>query len=238
MKLKIDPDRANLSGITNRDVVASATAAMSGTTVTTLREGNRQIPVVARLKPTERAQLSDVENLYVYSSQGQQKVPLRCVSSVVNKMVTERIRRQEHFRTIGVHVFPQLGVFASEILRQATPQLNQFRRRMPPGYRMEIGGEQAKQQDGFANLVKVLLISLLGIYGALLLQFGNAVKPLLAFAATPYGVVWRIAVSGADGNAVWLHGISGNRKNWLKELIEHPSHLLSFDDVRYYPWEK
>src|SRR5215472_4536884 len=77
VKLKIDPDRANLSGITNRDVVASATAAMSGTTVTTLREGNRQIPVVARLKPTERAQLSDVENLYVYSSQGQQKVPLR-----------------------------------------------------------------------------------------------------------------------------------------------------------------
>ena len=189
VKLKIDPDRANLSGITNRDVAASATAAMSGVTVTALREGNRQIPVVARLKPTERAQLSDVENLYVYSSQGQQKVPLRSVSSVVNQMVTERIHRQEHFRTIGVHVFPQPGVLPSEILRQATPQLTQFRRRMPAGYRMEIGGEQAKQQDGFANLVKVLLISLLGIYGALLLQFGNAVKPLLVFAATPYGVV-------------------------------------------------
>ena len=189
VKLKIDPDRANLSGITNRDVAASATAAMSGVTVTALREGNRQIPVVARLKPTERAQLSDVENLYVYSSQGQQKVPLRSVSSVVNQMVTERIHRQEHFRTIGVHVFPQPGVLPSEILRQATPQLTQFRRSMPAGYRMEIGGEQAKQQDGFANLVKVLLISLLGIYGALLLQFGNAVKPLLVFAATPYGVV-------------------------------------------------
>ena len=189
VKLKIDPDRANLSGITNRDVAASATAAMSGVTVTALREGNRQIPVVARLKPTERAQLSDVENLYVYSSQGQQKVPLRSVSSVVNQMVTERIHRQEHFRTIGVHVFPQPGVLPSEILRQATPQLTQFRRRMPAGYRMEIGGEQAKQQDGFANLVKVLLISLLGIYGALLLQFGNAVKPLLVFAAAPYGVV-------------------------------------------------
>jgi multidrug efflux pump subunit AcrB len=57
-----------------------------------------------------------------------------------------------------------------------------------PGYRMEIGGERAKQQTGFANLAQVLAISLLGIYGALLLQFGNAVKPLLVFAATPYGV--------------------------------------------------
>ncbi len=35
----------------------------------------------------------------------------------------------------------------------------------------------------------MLLISLLGIYGALLLQFSNAVKPLLVLAAVPYGVV-------------------------------------------------
>jgi multidrug efflux pump len=33
------------------------------------------------------------------------------------------------------------------------------------------------------------LISLLGIYLALLIQFNNAVKPLLLFAATPYGVI-------------------------------------------------
>src|SRR5208282_5333319 len=83
VKLKIDPDRANLAGLTNRDVANSATAAMSGATVITLREGNQQIPVIARLRPQERAQLSDVENLYVYASQGLQKVPLRTVSSVV-----------------------------------------------------------------------------------------------------------------------------------------------------------
>jgi hypothetical protein len=68
------------------------------------------------------------------------------------------------------------------------PQLTAFERAMPAGYRMEIGGERAKQQSGFANLAEVLAISLLGIYGALLMQFGNAVKPLLVFAATPYGV--------------------------------------------------
>src|SRR4030095_7264439 len=50
VKLKIDPDRANLSGITNSDVAQSATAAMSGTTVTTLQEGKLQIPVVAPLR--------------------------------------------------------------------------------------------------------------------------------------------------------------------------------------------
>jgi multidrug efflux pump subunit AcrB len=189
VKLRVDPDRANLAGISNRDVADSAATATQGTTVTTLRQGDQQIPVIARLRALERGQLSDVQNLYVYSSQGSQKVPLRTVSSVVNRMVTDRIRRQEHFRTIGVHVFPQAGVLPSEILQKAGPQLTDFQKNMPPGYRMQIGGEKAKQQSGFANLTTVLMISILGIYAALLVQFGNAVKPLLVLAAAPYGVV-------------------------------------------------
>jgi multidrug efflux pump subunit AcrB len=200
---------------------------MSGTNVATLREGNRQIPVIARLRAPERAQLSDVENLYVYSSQGSQKVPLRAVSSVVNEMVTERIRRQEHFRTIGVHAFPQLGVLPSEILKTALPQLAEFERRMPPGYRMEIGGERAKQQSGFANLSSVLAISELGIYAALLLQFGNAVKPLLVLAATPYGVVGALlclALTGSPFGFMAFLGIA----SLIGVIVSHVIVLFDF----------
>ena len=121
VKLEIDPDRAILAGISNHDVAASTTAAMSGTAVTTLREGKLQIQAIARMRATERAQLSDIQDPYVYSSQGTQKVPLRTVSKVVNQMVTARIRRQEHFRTIGVHAHPQPGVLASQVLKKARP---------------------------------------------------------------------------------------------------------------------
>jgi len=189
VKLKVDPDRANLSGITNRDVANSTSSATTGTVVTSFREGNQQIPVVARLLPQERAQLSDIENLYVFASQGQQKVPLRSVSTIQNQLETERIRRQEHFRTIGVHAFGQPGVLPSEILKEAQPQLAAFEHNLPPGYRVVVGGEKAKQEAGFLNLAQVLLISILGIYGALLLQFRNSIKPLLVLAAVPYGIV-------------------------------------------------
>jgi multidrug efflux pump subunit AcrB len=227
VKLRIDPDRANLSGITNRDVAASTTAAINGTTVTTLRQGNLQIPVIARLRAPERAQLSDVENLYVYSSQGPQKVPLRTVSSVVNEMTTERIRRQEHFRTIGVHAFPQPGVLPSQVLQAALPQLKTLEANLPAGYRMQIGGERAKQQSGFANLAKVLAISLLGIYAALLLQFGNAVKPLLVFAATPYGVVGALlclALAGSPFGFMAFLGIA----SLIGVIVSHVIVLFDF----------
>jgi multidrug efflux pump subunit AcrB len=69
------------------------------------------------------------------------------------------------------------------------PKLDELRRQLPLGYRIEISGEKAHQDRGFANLAIVLLISLIGIYLALLLQFNHAVKPVLVFAAAPYGVI-------------------------------------------------
>src|SRR5207253_10141970 len=69
MKIEIDPDRANLVSITNADVANSSAAAISGAPVGTFKEGNKSIPIVARLRPQDRAQLSQIKSLYVYSSQ-------------------------------------------------------------------------------------------------------------------------------------------------------------------------
>jgi multidrug efflux pump subunit AcrB len=75
-------------------------------------------------------------------------------------------------------------VLASEVLGPAQSKLDNLKDNLPPGYHLEIGAEQAKQVDGFLNLAVVLLISLVGIYLALLIQFNNAVKPLLVFATS------------------------------------------------------
>jgi len=189
MKIQIDPDRANLVGITNQDVAASSTAAISGTTVGTFKEGDKDIPIVARLQPQERARLSQIENLYVNSSRENLKVPLLSVASFKGIRETSRIRRREHFRTISIVAFPKAGVLASEVLGRVEAKLTELKNSLPPGYQLQIGGERAKQDEGFSDLTVVLLISLAGIYLALLIQFKNAVKPLLVFAAAPYGVM-------------------------------------------------
>ena len=191
--LQINPDRANLAGITNVDVANSATSAMTGSTVTALQEGDKQIPVVARLQANERARLSDIQNLYVYSSSQQgSKVPLVQVSDIQNSMTTGRIIRIDHFPEMSIFAFPAPGHLASEVTNVVIPKLKEYEKTMPPGYKLTIGGEYDKQQDGFRNLAVVLAISIAAIYLALLFQFNNAVKPLLVFAAAPYGVMGAI----------------------------------------------
>jgi multidrug efflux pump subunit AcrB len=189
MKIEIDPDRANLVGITNADVALSAAAAISGEPVGTYREGNKNIPIVVRLRPQDRARLSQIENLYVNSSQENVKVPLLSVAALKDILETARIRRREHFRTLSILCFPEPGVLASGVLAPIEPKLIALKKSLPPGYQLQIGGEKAKQVEGFTNLAVVLLISLVGIYLALLIQFNNAIKPLLVFAAAPYGAI-------------------------------------------------
>ena len=200
IKLKIEPDRANLAGITNMDVASSSAGAISGVPVAALQEGQKQIAVVARLRMNERAQLSDLQNLYVYGSQADTKIPLVQVAEIQPNMVTGRIVRLEQFRTINVRAFPAIGVLSSEVLKEAMPRLRAFEKSMPPGYRMQIGGEYDKTSRGFKNLGMVMAISIFAIFLALVFQFNNGIKPLLVLAAAPYGIVGAVA-------ALWIMNV-------------------------------
>jgi multidrug efflux pump subunit AcrB len=199
VSLEIDPDRANLAGITNSDVASSTTGGINGTPLTTLQEGWRNIPVVGRLRMDERAQLSDLQDLYVYSSETSTKIPLAQISSIQTRMVTPRIVRLDHFRTMSVRCFAAAGFLPSQVLKVAMPRLQALDRSLPPGYGMKIGGEYSKQQTSFRDLSTVLAISVVLIFIALLFQFDSAIKPMLVFAAVPYGVVGAVA-------ALWIMG--------------------------------
>ena len=189
VRLAVDADRASMAGVSNLEVALSSVTAINGFPVTTLRDGDKRIPVVARLRVEDRARLTDIQDLYVYSLQSEARVPLRQVSRVEYGMSTERIRRRNQFRTITVSAFPVPGTLASEVLNAARPEIERLAARMPPGYRLEIGGEEEEQVKGFAELAVVMLVSVGLIYLALVFQFRNAVKPLVVFSAIPFGVM-------------------------------------------------
>ncbi len=189
VKLEVDSDRANLSGVTNKDVATSSLTALSGYEFTTYKEGDKNILVMARLGINERAELSDLDSMYVYGIANNIKIPLIEVADLNYAMETSRIVRRNHFRTMTVIAFPAPGALPTTILNKAERKINSFVDSLPPGYELVWGGEKAKQQKGNKNLITVLMISVLGIFLSLLIQFKNAVKPLLVFAAVPYGIV-------------------------------------------------
>jgi multidrug efflux pump subunit AcrB len=193
VKLQVDSDRANLAGITNQDVAVSSAGGMSGLPLTTFRNGDEEIQVTSRLRLGDRATLSDVEDLYVYSLNGAQRVPLRQISTVNYQLGSEKIRRRNQFRTITIGAYPAPNVFPSEIMSKIRPELTKFEQSLPSGYTMQIGGEQEERLKGFGEVNTVLLVSVSLIFLSLVIQFRSAFKPLLVFGAIPYGMVGALA---------------------------------------------
>jgi multidrug efflux pump subunit AcrB len=232
VRLKTDPDKANLSGLTNYDVAAASASAISGARVGVLREGDKQIPVVARLRMEERSQLSDMSSLYVYSQQGTQKVPLQSISEVVYDMKTEKLQRRNQFRTITVSAFPAPGVMSSEVLKAAMPQIQALQASLPVGYTLQIGGEYEEQVKGFKNLSLVMLISIVLIYLALVFQFKHAFKPFVVFAAIPYGTVGALACLWLMGSAFGFMAFLGVA-SLIGVIVSHIIVLFDFIEERH-----
>lgn len=187
--MHVEVDRANLANITNADVSTSLDAALHGVTAGVLRDGDKQIPMIARMRMEERAQLSDLRSLYVFSSQGTTPVPLGQIANFSLQPVVPKIRRFDQYRTITIQCWPAEGHLPSEVLAAAMPKLKAFQGQLPAGFIFRFAGEYKEQISGFGDLATVLVICVCAIYLALLAQFRHAVKPLIVFAAIPYGVV-------------------------------------------------
>jgi multidrug efflux pump subunit AcrB len=230
--LKIDPDRANLAGVTNQDVAVASLAAISGRRVGTLREGHEQIPIVARLRMEERAQLSDLQDLYVFASQGTQKIPLQQVSRIEYSLATEKLQRRNQFRTVTVSAFPAPGLLPSEVLTPILARVRAFGQALPPGYTLEIGGEYEKQVEGFGELALVMTISIAMIFLALVLQFRHAIKPFLVFAAIPYGIVGALAGLWAMGAPFGFTGFLGIA-SLVGVIVSHVIVLFDFIEEKH-----
>ncbi len=183
----VDVDRANLAHFTNADVAESIKAALYGVTSGVLREGDKQIPIVARLRMEERSQLSDMHSLYIFSSQGAPPVPIEQAATISWELERPKIRRFDQYRTVTVQCWPAEGHLPSEVVSAAMPKLQAFQKQLPSGFMFRFAGEYKEQVSGFQDLTTVLVICVFSLYLALLAQFRHAVKPLIVFAAIPYG---------------------------------------------------
>ena len=202
MTLKVDSDRAALSGVTNQDVAATVGAGLSGLSVSQLRERDKLIGIDLRLRPSERSELDDLYSLYVASASKDVRVPLSQIASFKQQIITPKVRRRDHERCITVRCDTVTGVLPSEVVNQLLAVLPAQSARasggvaaganliaFPVGYKWEFGGEKFEQDKGFHSLTIALTVSFAAIYLALVVQFNSVTQPLLVYAAVPFGVV-------------------------------------------------
>ena len=187
VSLRLDEAHAAEARVTHADVARASSTALDGARLATMRDGDRLIDVSLRLRAPERGRVSELANLYVWSGATGRAVPLRQVATLGAGFEPPKIVRRGLERTITLGAIPRDGALASALLASAQPRLDALA--LPPGYHLSLGGEAELQSRSFATVSVALEVSVALIFLTLVWQFASVFKPLIVFAAIPFGLV-------------------------------------------------
>ena len=190
LQVRINRDKAGLLGIPLVEIDRTIRAGMNGLPVATFHDQEgKEFDIVVRLPHTGRPAISAFDEISVSSLLGA-SIPLR---QVVTLSLDAGPKRIDHFNmeratTITSNVEEDVSEFT--VTADVIDRLEAYD--WPTGYRYFVGGKLEEQQEGFAGLVRALLVALLSIFGILVLQFRSFSQPLIIFVAIPFAVIGAI----------------------------------------------
>jgi len=108
LRIDIDQDRANSLGIGNNEIARFHRRHYSGLKVTELRDGDRLIPVVIRLRVEDRNEAEKIRTLYVQNV-NHKEVPLESFASLNIQPEFVTIPHYNQLRAVTVKAYPHLA---------------------------------------------------------------------------------------------------------------------------------
>jgi cobalt-zinc-cadmium resistance protein CzcA len=201
-EIHIDVDREalarygmNVSSV--RDVVNSAAG---GLRVSELIQAERRYPIALRLPDLWRTDMTQLGKLPLAAPNGE-LVRVDQVTHLVSSRGPEVVSREGARRRIVVQSNVRgtdLGSFVAAAQSRVAENV-----KLPVGYSIQWGGQFENQARSSRQLMIILPLSLLIIFGLLFATFGSVGESLLILAAVPFAMVGGIA-------ALWIRGINLN----------------------------
>lgn len=190
LHVRINRDKAGLLGVPLAEIDRTVRAGMAGLPVATYRDAEGEDhDVVVRLPMDGRPSLDALDRISVSSVQGA-SIPLRQVASVTFKAEPKRIDHYNFERAATITSDVLDGFTELEVTGRVLEALEAYD--WPPGYQYQAGGTIEEQREGFAGMLRALVVALLGIFGVLVLQFRSFSQPLIIFVAIPLAIIGAI----------------------------------------------
>jgi multidrug efflux pump subunit AcrB len=209
VRIVIDQDQARLLGLSSDSVGAVINSAISGTTVTQVRDDIYLVNVVVRATGEERVSLTTLRSLQIPLASGR-TVPLSQVATLSFDQETPLIWRRDRVPTLTVRADVAPGVLPESVAAKLGPGIGELNSRLPPGYQVVAGGtveESARSQASVFAVVPVMVLLMLSF---LMIQLHSFSRMGLVLAVLPMcmiGVVGGLLLAGKPLGFVAILGI-------------------------------
>ena len=186
LQIVVDPDQIARYGINSADVM-QVVKALGGLDATEILEGQRRFPLVLKFPEEVRKDKDAIANLLV-SAPGGERVPLRSLCRIEEIEGPAEISHEDASRLIvleGNVRGRDIGSFVADARRL----FDERKVDLPPGYRVEFGGQFENLERASTRLLIVVPLSLFLIFLLLFTTFNSIRQAVLVFTGVPLAIV-------------------------------------------------
>ena len=198
-------DRAQTAGITREDVAQTLRFATNGLAAGVYREGERQVPIIVRAPESDLALIDQS----VYSESLQTQVPLgQVIDGFTYEVQNTLVHRRNRVPTLTVSADISRDANAAAVHAEIRESIEQLT--LPPGYRMQWGGEYESSRDAQQSLGQQLPVAFIIMIVISILLFNALKQPLIVWMLVPMsliGVVSGLLLTGLPFSFTALLGL-------------------------------
>ncbi len=194
LRVELDREKMAALGLNTATVSNALYNRVAGMTATRLRESGEEYNVKIRFKKEYRKSITDIENIALQTPTGK-TVRLGEVGQVKEYWSPPNIERKRRERIVTISVTPYkvaLGDLAANI-ENVIKGVD-----IPKNLLVEVGGAYEDQQEGFADIAMLLLLSIVLVYLVMASQFESLKMPLIIMGSIPFafsGVILALLIT-------------------------------------------
>lgn len=191
LKVAINKEKAGLLGVASSDVDLAVRMGVAGLPIGFIRneKGDEHQIIVSLPKQGRTPDLSVFDQLYIGTMAGN-SIPLKQVADVRMETSPNQIRHYLKQRYVTVSAFVKPGFNVAEKNSEIISKLENYN--WPPEFTYQVGGEQESRDESFGGIGTIVLLTIFGFIGVLILEFKTFKSILIVLSVVPLGMVGAI----------------------------------------------
>ncbi|MGH8676510.1 MAG: efflux RND transporter permease subunit, partial [Burkholderiales bacterium] len=213
LSVRLKPELASEAGLTHAQLGTTLRALIGGeNSGYWLAPDGQNYEVITQVPRANRTAIDDIANLNIATGRqladgAAEVVPLHAIATIGRTVNPENIRRQDLQRRIALWANVQ-GRPSGDAGKEVQELVKAYP--LPPGLRLEIGGQIQDQQEVNTAIIGALLLAVIFIYIVLASQFGSFLQPVAIMASLPLsivGVMLALVLTGTTLNIFSMIGL-------------------------------
>lgn len=207
IKVKVNKEKAGILGVPVNDIDRTVRLAVTGLDIGKFRKDNGDdYSINVCLPRAQRQTLDALDKVYVSAYNGN-SIPLSQLADVQFQSSPTTIHHYDKDRYTTVTAFVQNGYNTTRVTDEILKQLDKMA--FPKGAYYKAAGEVESKEESFGGLGTIILITIFGILGILILEFKTFRGTLIVLSVVPLGIIGAVLALLFSGNTFSFVAVIG-----------------------------